>query len=337
MKKIYFLSFLIVVTFIFVNAQYKLSSGSNSFVIGDKHDFVFMTNTTEGANGKNVTWDYTGLQKTDKVLTTNMYASSVSDKSVLIPQANLVLEEAGNLFFFKVTKEGMAQVGTAGGCSVIRYDKPLVKLSFPFRYADKVIGDYNGVVINQDKSESKISGTYEVVADAYGTLLLPDNVTIKNALRVKQTYTFNNSDQKEITYRWYAQGVRYPILVVIKFESAQKSYISQTALYTHAGNTLDLSDETIANETSKFAIAQIEVFPNPFKGQFTVRYKLEKAGSVKIDLIDADGKIIRNCVNQNMEAGYNSHIILMDKNMVGSYFIRFTADENVVIKKVIQN
>jgi hypothetical protein len=337
MKKIYYLSFLFLVSTLFANAQYQLSSGSNSFVVGDKHDFVFVINTTEGIDGKNVTWDYTGLQKTDKVLTTNMYVSSVSDKSALIPQANMVIEEAGNLFFFKVTNQGMDQVGTIGGCSVVRYDKPIVKLSFPFKYADKVSGDYSGVIINQDNNESIISGTYEVVADAYGTLLLPGNVTIKNALRVKQTYTFNYSDQKEITYRWYANGVRYPILVVIKYESAQKSFISQTALYAHAVSSWDQSDEIISVGSSKLSIDQIEVFPNPFSGQFTIRYKLEKAGNVKVDIIDTDGKVIRNCVNQNLEAGYNSNIIMMDKNRVGSYFIRLTTDENVVIKKVIQN
>jgi hypothetical protein len=335
MKKLYFLFIAIIATTVIVNAQYKLSSGSNAFVNGGLHNFVFTSAASEGASGENMLWDFTGLQKTDKTMTTKMSDISATDKAGLVPNANVVIEEDGNQFFFKVTSNGMEQYGASVGNMIIRFDKPFVKLKFPFSYSDKVSGDYSGVTISQNK-ESKISGTYEVVADAYGTLLLPENVTIKDALRVKQTKTFENSMQKEVIYRWYANGVRYPVLVIVKYESASQSVTSQTALYA---NLEDLNKQTeIASKNSNLLLeTDVEVYPNPYREQFTVKYQLAKNSNVKIDLIGANGQLVKTVLNQKQDKGLNTQPILKgDLESPGTYYIRVTAGGSVVTKKVVQ-
>lgn len=336
MKKLYALILAVAVSIPATHAQYKLSS-YNAFTAGDKHEFVYTTNASEGLAGENVTWDFSGLQKTDKTLTSNMFTYSTWDKTGIIPEANIAMEEAGNWFFFKVTPQGMDMYGSSNVCgNITRYNKPLAKLKYPFQYGDKMSGDYSGAIINANMSEIKITGTYEIVADAYGTLLLPDGITIKNTLRVKQTRTFTNNNQKEITYRWYANDVRYPLLVMIKYESAQQSAVSVTALYANAKNATAPAPP-IAKTEKKLRITSIKVMPNPFHGQLTIHYTIENAGAVTIDLIDANGKLVKNCVNQTFETGNYSNTINLNTDKVGTYFLRFTAGDEVITKKVVQN
>lgn len=337
MKKLYTLSIGIALTGLVASAQYTISS-YNAFEAGYKHEFVYTTNANEGLAGKNVTWDFSALQKTDKTLTTNMYTYTTWDKTGIIPQANVAIEEAGNWFFFKITNSGMDMHGSSNACGAItKYDKPLAKLKFPFSYGDKIIGDYSGVIIGSDMKGTPISGSYDIEADAYGTMLLPGNVTINNALRVKQTRTFANNDQKEITYRWYANGVRYPILVMIKYESTQQSSVSITALYAHASNEVPAPTNPIANETRKIKISNIELMPNPFHGELKVQYFVQNTGNVRIDVIDSNGKLVKQCVNQTFETGNYTNTVQMDTDKAGTYFIRFTAGEEVITKKVVQN
>ena len=336
MKKLYALTLFIALSVPAALAQYKLSP-YNAFTAGDKHEFVFTTNASEGLAGENITWDFSDLKKTDKTLTSNMFTYSTWDKTGIIPEANIAMEEAGNWFFFKVTSQGMDMYGSSNVCgNITRYDKPLAKLKYPFQYGDKISGNYSGAIINVNTAEIKITGTYEIIADAHGTLLLPDGITIKNALRVKQTRTLGTGDQKEITYRWYADGVRYPLLVMIKYESAQQSSVSVTALCANAKNATAPAP-SIAKTEKKLRITSIKVMPNPFHGQLIVHYTIENAGTVKIDLIDANGKLVKNCVNQTFETGNYSNTINLNTDKVGTYFLRFTAGDEVITKKVVQN
>lgn len=337
MKKLYALTIGIALTGSLASAQYKISS-FNAFEAGYKHEFVYTTNANEGLAGPNITWDFSALQKTDKTLTTNMYTYSMWDKTGIIPQANMAIEEAGNWFFFKISNSGMDMYGSSNACGAItKYDKPLAKLRFPFTYGDKITGNYSGVIIGLDMKETPISGSYNIEADAHGTLLLPGNITINNALRVKQTRTFANTDQKEITYRWYTNGVKYPILVMIKYESALQSAVSVTALYANASNEAPALANPIANENRKIKISNIELMPNPFHGELRVQYFVQNTGNVKIDVIDSNGKLVKNCVNQTFETGNYTNTIHLDTDKAGTYFIRFTAGGDVITKKVVQN
>jgi hypothetical protein len=336
MKKIY-LSMLGLTAFaVMIIGQTSLSSKSNSFKEGDSHDFNIMTAGEEGQAGENAIWDFTNLKSAGKTLTSHMLNTSASDKSAQVPEANLILEEYGNHFFFKVNNDGMEQYGVSTGNSLTKFDKPCVKLKFPFKYGDKVAGNYSGSV-SSSGSSANISGTYEVVADAYGSLLLPNNITIENAIRVKQTRTFANSDQKEISYRWYASGVRYPILTVIKYVSPQQSFTSQTALYAHTSQTK--SGNVVNSLEDLNSSVSVEMFPNPYTDQLRINYKLEKESNVSIQVYDITGKLVKTLLSlENQEKGIQNYTLNSSENgfMPGAYYVRLTIDNNSITRKVVQ-
>ena len=130
MKKIY-LSIIGITAFaVLSSGQTKLCSTDNAFKEGDSHEFILTTVAEEGQSGEKVIWDFSNLKSTNQTLTSHMLNVSSSEKSALIPEANLILEEFGNLFFFKVTSNGMEQYGVSSCNSVTKFNKPFVKLKF---------------------------------------------------------------------------------------------------------------------------------------------------------------------------------------------------------------
>jgi hypothetical protein len=213
-----------------------------------------------------------------------------------------------------------------------------MKLKFPVRYGDHVSGEYSGV---QESGQSSIpvSGTYDVSADAYGTLLLPGNVTIDDVIRVKQVKTINNSNGKpssEITYRWYASNIRYPLLVIIKMENSGQSSLIETAYYAHAGNSyksapLSIDDGVIGS--SKF-----EVYPNPFKDQLNLKYTLDHDMKVSIDLYDNLGRLVKNIQSPvRLESGEHTLSFGVNENGLesGVYYVKFRSGDQTTIRQVV--
>jgi hypothetical protein len=336
MKKIY-LSFVALMTFALVDGQVKLSSKTHGFRVGDSHDFIITKDANEGLAGENVIWDFSSLEKTDKTLTSHMISPEGLANSGIISNSNLVLEEYGNHFYFNASSDIMEQYGTVSGNTITTYDKPFVKLKFPFTYGNKVAGFYSGVQ-KTESSSTPISGTYEIFGDATGTLLLPNGITLDNVLRVKQTRTIeytNGGKINEVTYRWYAENVRYPVLVIIKYITSTSSSVAQTALYAHISN-----NKKSATEVEYVgSVSGFETYPNPCNEQITINYNLIKSNKVTIELYDASGKYSKTIVNNlKVSSGSQSMVIKTEENGIlsGIYYLRLSAGGESFTQKIIK-
>ncbi len=320
-----------------LNGQIKLTYQSHGFRPGDSHPFIFMKNSDEGPSGANVIWDFSQLEKTNKTLTSHMMEPINTPQAQAISNANFVLEEFGNYFYFNSNSSIMEQYGTVSGNVVTLYDKPLLKLKFPLSYGKKITGFYSGVQ-KSPTSNIPIKGSYEIYADAYGTLILPNQITIENVLRVKQTRTIeyeNGSAITEVTYRWYAADVRYPILVIIKYVTNQQSYVAETAMYANAGSHKKAATQISSiDNTSTF-----EVYPNPFETQLTINFSLNKSSKINVDLYDISGKHLKTIVKQvKYPQGGNSIILnASELNLQnGSYYLKISTENESITKKIMK-
>jgi hypothetical protein len=321
-----------------LNAQTKLTYKNQALKVGDSHDFIFMKETAEGPAGPNVEWNFSELQSTEKSLTSHMQDPATLEKSKDIQEANTVIEEFGNQFYFNVNYNVMEQYGTVSCNTVTKYDKPMLKLKFPFAYGDVVTGEYSGVQISQN-SKTPVKGVYEIAGDAYGTLILPGDVTIYNVLRVKQTRTieFEKANKiTEITYRWYTENVRYPLLVVIKYVNGKTTNIAETAMYAHVGEnrtksatSIDLTESTYSN---------FDIYPVPFKNELSISYGLNKPEKVKVELFDMSGRLLETISpSQAQEKGL--HYLKVNNSInykSGIYYVRLTIGDNSYLKKAIK-
>jgi hypothetical protein len=77
-------------------------------------------------------------------------------------------------------------------------------------------------------------------------------------------------------------------------------------------------------KASKAASMQIEVFPNPAVSRATLRFQLAEAGSAKVELLDAQGRVLKVLRDGQVAAG--EQLIDVDTATLpaATYFFRVT-------------
>lgn len=187
-------------------------------------------NISVGQSGKNKTWDFSLLiKKEGEQLTEEMIAPDETDLKSEFPDANLVEKHSdGRLVFMKkMTTENylVGFVDTESGLK-INYLKPMIFAKRPLKYGDKYGGEYE-VEYSTRGMDFKGKGTISIVADGYGTLILP-NGKYENVLRVKITQIQTDkliqyqseSTTETISYVWFDNEHTSALLKIDETKSA---------------------------------------------------------------------------------------------------------------------
>jgi hypothetical protein len=96
-----------------------------------------------------------------------------------------------------------------------------------------------------------------------------------------------------------------------------------------------LGDYTDVEEINIEGIASLGCYPNPVVNRAKVRFNLEDAQRVKIDLYNMLGKKVKNLVDENIEAG-NFEVELQKENIPsGMYIIRMELPNKIITEKVV--
>jgi hypothetical protein len=255
-----------------------------------------------------------------------------------IPEATSVIQEGPNNFYFKVSKIDMQEYGLASCNAVFRYDQPLVKMKFPFRYGDQCQGQFHGTDVNNPTIQ--LNGTYKIIADAYGKIILPGNIVINDVLRLKSARTdgLGNSTNTTITYRWYSKNVRYPLLTIIGNENAGIFHPTLTAYYADAGSSAKFKQAENQSDLITNENFRVSIYPNPYAERTNINYVLYKASDVNISIVDNMGKSIQIIVNHAQEAGqYTESFAGRDFGLkAGVYLVRIIVDGKIETTKLIQ-
>ncbi len=340
MKKLYTLIVVMVLlgnmTFAQVTLTYK-----NHALMADKINEMKITEyVAPGYGGENQIWDFSSL-KAVRDFAGPLTATYTSENNALFPETNVELNEFGNRFYFKLNEESIEQYGlvSSNGNLVISYDQPFVKMKYPFTYGDYFSGNYSGKHQYKDNAATDITGTYSVEADGYGKLILPGDKMVDNTLRVKTVRKYsrnfsNTPGEIEVTtYRWYAQNIRFPLLVLTSIKSTTngKSHVSHQAAYReNLVATTEVTQELLAKN--------LEVYPNPFEDQFYMKYRIDNTSDVLIELYDNAGKKVKVLVDQRLGAGhYNYTFTNEDKTLSqGTYYLKYQVDGKSTVKTLIQ-
>lgn len=336
MKKTYLMIIFIAGLFFSTNAQFLMKSETHILKTGDEHYFNITNNVDEGPVGGSQTWDYSKIE-TQSQLTSYMYDASITPNSIDIPNANTVLEEFGTKFYFKTSGNIIEQYGTVSANNTItKYDKPFVKMIFPFEYGDVYSGNFSGT-IEGNNSIQPFEGSYLLEADAYGTLILPTGI-YDNVIRIKtvKEQRFNNSkcNCSIVSYKWYSKDIRYPLLTIIKSQSNEGSKTIQTAYYSKYK-----LNESPENEKVEFENISATIYPNPFGENFNVDYLIKNDCEVEIQIFDTSGKKVYTSQKQAQKAGFYTKTIGREQlgDQLGIYYIRIDAGNESVLKTVIRS
>lgn len=349
MKNILFPSVLLFMA-VSLFAQTSLTHKNNAVISGDSCVYREIQFVDPGNAGSNQIWDYSKIQFTGTSLVSFIQPAS-SQKIAGVENYNILLKESGYDYFLNSFENRLEELGYVNKDKnmTLVYSDPVIKMKYPFFYGDQYIDPFSGVAYYNGKSRIDLSGNYTVVADAYGTLILPDLV-IKNTLRVKiikkglQIGICGSTETNIIKYCWYAPGYRYPVLNISIVEnrySGEAPEISKTAFVNtqqHNDNSTIAGSNDPGPQIEKSDVSVI-LFPNPFDVKLTYNYFLRKQLHVSIELYDMSGKFsLRLLKNQIQSEGLHTGELdgFTYGLTPGVYYIRFTFDKLVIVSKVVK-
>ncbi len=339
MKKLMITSIILGCFIIPSQAQFLMKSNSHILRAGDEHYFNIAQNVDPGLSGASVSWNFSQLE--DKsTLTSYMYSAYSTPNSADIPEANTVLEEYDTKFYFKVSDGIIEQYGTVTKNNTItKYDKPFVKMIFPFNYGDQYSGEFSGSIEGNNNYKANFTGTFSLEADAYGTLILPGGITYHNVFRIKtikeQCYNNKACNCATISYKWYSENVRYPLLTIIQSQNSKGIKTFRTAYYSRAENKDNDHDQTLRLGSENI---EAKIYPNPFMDEFKLDYSIGIDSDVNIEIYDNSGRKVNSVYKQSQKAGSYSETFRKDDlgDQLGMFHIRIIVGEEVVSKTIIR-
>jgi hypothetical protein len=326
-----------------LQAQTILNYKTHGLVADTKNEMFITKYVEPGVEGRNVTWDFTSLELTSN-FTGSLEEAGLSKGASVFTTSNVALEEFGNYFFFKSSESGIEQYGflSGNGSLSIVYDVPFVKMKYPFAFGSNFSGSFSGTYNHNGAKLGDINGTYAVYGDGIGKLLLPGNVSYSNVLRVKEVKSYTQSingkgyQLEDVTYRWYVDGHRYPLLVLIKstsFHENGKSYSSTRAAY----NPVIIQNTPLSTNTLSSSLG-LSVYPNPYTDFVNINVNLDNASRVKLSVFDLNGRLIKVLFNGVEVAGDRTYKFSAKELglSAGAYLVKLNVNGKEATQKVVE-
>ena len=337
------LSLFLIVGHISINAQTFLSYDTHGY-ISDANNEIHLTDPIEpGEHGFSAIWDFSTLIIDQDFVGSFKEVEFDKDMPLFSEKVNVIIEEFGNKFYFKSDNISTEQFGyvTKDG-NAIKYTKPYVKMIYPFAFGDSFSGDFEATLIINKEEAGDISGTYDVVADGQGELILPGGIIYDDALRIKEVKTSQqliNGQQinvQHIAYRWFVKYHRFPVLTSINSTWTYPDGSKKT--YSLAGyNPVILHHATDIIEKPGMPI-QYSVYPNPYSEFISIRLYVDEPSDVSIEIFDQNGKLVKGLEKANAFQGELLHRFSA-KNLglgTGIYFVRFIVNGKAKSIKILE-
>jgi PKD repeat protein len=116
--------------------------------------------------------------------------------------------------------------------------------------------------------------------------------------------------------------------VRFEFTSVNGNNIFIDDINIYDPNTLSVDNSDVVKE--------ITLFPNPASENVRLRLDLTENQNIRIDVVDASGRIVQSPFSGMMTSGTQSMQIQLDRSLTpGMYFVRLTGEEGIAVRKLI--
>ena len=170
-----------------------------------------------GKGGKNLVWDFSGKLRSWKSVQVTFMTDSLGILSVTEP---------GKINFYRMTPDTLILIGSESPLEKRVYAKEKVSKLFPLEYGDSIIVPYRCEGTYCGDYPFREVGITRVSVDAQGSIVLAENDTVRNVLRVHTIDSYSICmdrdsaalDTARLTqviderYEWYLPESQYPII-----------------------------------------------------------------------------------------------------------------------------
>jgi hypothetical protein len=333
MKKIIALSLSVAVA-TSAMAQPSITFAKHALRAGDVHQTRRVSNVEPGVGGANVVWDFSAAQ-----ITGDVYNETLDSNNGRIT----VTGGGGTVFQFDVTPYGNDFYGYNTPSYSVVYENPVLKTKYPFNFMDQHSGKYYGYIA-QGSQKSVVDGTFSSEVDGYGTLKLPNGITLNNVLRVKtietqQQYYCSMNTYTEVKYLWYSQDFRYPGFVNIHVSNEMNGSKSES-ISTHlniAALTPVAAPVVDKPSAAKVASREVEhsVYPNPVQNEANITYTLVEETKVNVTVYSVSNVRMAKIVDGAIQAA-GPYSYTYTPQVPGTYFVRFAFGDKVYVEQIVK-
>jgi len=352
-KTSFFIAFLAITN---LSAQnLRLTNEHNAYRAADKLVKQQVEYKDPGSSGKDLNWDFRTLQPINEEYSLNYFFKNKKDTTLLCGQ------EHNTRYYYLQNTDSLWAVGFENATTYMEYPVRELKLRFPFAYGDTLFSRFEGIGEYCHRDSIFVKGYTRVLADAEGELKLPNNETVKKALRIRtiRHYTETGKDSLEMTldtYAWYTEGIRYPVFESIKTtlsktgdtkdeagESMNDTTVFTTSFYYPPElQTSQIQTNPIPEDKANGAFGAASIFtqgqymPNPVVNNLNINFKLIRPAKVWFSLHNNIGIPQCSTAPQNLDEGFHNNTISMSNLITGTYTLYVHVDDMVMREVVVK-
>lgn len=238
MSKVSCLIFLLLLECGALFAQTMITNKTNGFRQNDVIRKQQIEYKDPGRSGNHVLWEFSRLKRQNENYKISYNAPTIEKKDTFLINAI----EHQTRYSYEIINDSLLQTGFENTGSTIKYNNPQLLLHYPFSVGDSISSSFQGEGVYMDVLHVETLGSTYSVADAIGTLVLPDEDTLENTIRVRTqqeylqiTYPIEYKEDNDqdllymieldslrkassdtviyrvVSWKWYAPGYRYPL------------------------------------------------------------------------------------------------------------------------------
>lgn len=318
------------------------------------HAMIEVDRMDAGASGDGCVWDFSGAE----ALCTHKVQTAAEDSV-------LAVKFMRDIYRYKLDGDVVRWYSFENRLTKMEDSVGVPIMRFPFEYGDSLSGRIDMLGRYSTDTQCMETGAIRHMADARGTLILPDN-TIGNVLRVKTVRstktmiadTVNRTvfDAKadslptfvQTDYRWYSDRFVFPV--------ARRSDMA----LAYGDSTVVLGSLCLIQESAYFPVRAEEKHDNRegddsyntdrrmreegaavikrlADGSIEVQYRVDGgSGMLETTICDIAGRVYYHSSADNVGIGYRSEIISMYGAPAGQYLLVVRDEDDIIIKRLFE-
>ena len=263
MKKYYIIACLIIsLCYTSIFSQSMITRDLQGFRGDDviyKHQVLYKD---PGLRGENVLWDFSKLKTLNEKYKVKYYTPITKRGGDSICITCL---EHRTMYRYVNKGDSLLLMGFENSGTKITYQVPQYVMRFPFMFGDSISSSFVGFGSHEHSVSTEANGKLTVVADAIGTLILPDGDTLLDVLRVRSIHDYKQRVEPLFNEKQRKLEINKDSVQFVQKARAIKSVIDSSAYSTESGVSKDkgLSDlKDIVNKTKKGKLERITTGPD---------------------------------------------------------------------------
>jgi hypothetical protein len=343
---------ILFLSFLKVNAQYTITP-SQKPDIGDSYDYINIdtSNIINGTSGANQIWNYTNLILPTTPTVNSIYysnATTIPNHTWYLGAYMALIGSDGGFTAFDSDPNNYSLnwIKIAVGTST-KYADPITRYHYPISFGsvfnDSVkFGAYDETPSGYGYIGSYLSyGVHSYTCTGYGTLNLPNGVSLPNTIKLNMQYfktyreqiTPTVNGQDTTYYEEYFNSIsKFPILAFYKNSGHDISFGNTT---THYSKDIKLNVVAITGlKNQELSASDISIFPNPSKNIFYIELRGQVLDENPIfTLQNSLGQILDIKSKETISNGHFK--IDLENYHTGLYFLTIKTRKGVITKKIL--